>query len=105
MFHFDLVSLGHALASLIAGLALPLVLLVVLASALGGNGQNIGESLAETLSTLMVMIFEILTRLTAFICIGLVAVLSASVRWLLGLLAERRERQLRNKVKLKIGGE
>lgn|GEM_PF-2947415 len=105
MFHFDLVSFGQSLVAMVAGLALPLVLLVVLAGALGGNNQNIGESLADAIGTLMAMLFDITIRLLGFICVGLVAVLSASVRLLLAFLAERQGRLARNKVKLKVGGD
>jgi len=116
LFHFDLGSLGHTLASMFAGLCLPLVLLVVLAGALGGNNQNIGEALADTIGTLAAMIFDLTIRCLGFICIGLVAVLSASVRLAAALVAARQtqtqtytgnsqSRPRPSKVKLKVGSD
>jgi hypothetical protein len=76
----DFFSLQHSFFSFIGSLMLPVVLVVVLASVMGGNGQNLAEALGDALASCLVLALDLGLRLGRTLFFGLICLLSALVR-------------------------
>jgi len=93
----DLSSVHAGIMGFIGSLLLPIFILAALAGAMGvGGSASLGEAIADSLGTFLVIVLEILLRTGSTICVALVAILSALVRFIVLYLS-------RNKIKLKVG--
>jgi hypothetical protein len=73
----DLFSLQHAFFGFIGSLILPVILVVILASAMGGNGQNIAESLGDALAGCLVLALDLSLRLLRTLVLTALCLVSA----------------------------
>jgi Na+/H+-dicarboxylate symporter len=88
----------NAFFSFLGSLMLPVVLVVVLTCAMGGNCQNLGEALGDALGACLVLTLDILLRLFKTLVIAAYALFCGLVRFLISWHGHR-------KFKLKTGPE
>jgi hypothetical protein len=86
---FDFFWLQHAVIGFIGSLFLPIILLVVLAGAMGGNGPNIAEALFDTLGTVLVLLLELGLRLGHTLILAFIYLTSAVLRMALSWARNR----------------
>jgi len=99
---FDLFSLERSLFGFLGSLLLPVFLIVMLAGAMGGNGQNIGialgEALGDALAGCLVLALDVLVRVGRSLFLALICLVSAM--WRIGLSWKQNR-----SIKLKTGPE
>lgn len=95
---FDLFSLQRSLFGFIGSLFLPVILVVILANAMGGNAQSVADALCDVLASVVAISMEILLRLGKTFFLGFIYVISALMRIALSWNDNR-------KIKLKTGPE